>query len=64
MDVSKVIKSLPLLKNYGKDVDAWTREFIRVMDLWDIMEPKRRFIFLKLCIEEDIQDRIEHLKMG
>ncbi|KAG4104406.1 hypothetical protein H8356DRAFT_1329522 [Neocallimastix lanati (nom. inval.)] len=40
MDIYKLLRSLPLLKNYGKD------------KLWNYIEnPKRRLVFMKECVD-------------
>jgi len=62
MDVMKIVKSLPLLKDYGKDVDAWLRDFEKLMKLWDINKPERQFIFIKECVNPEIQNVIDELK--
>jgi len=34
MDIYKLLRSLPLLKNYGKDVDLGMHDFEEVMELY------------------------------
>ena len=43
-DATKLQKKLPYLADYGKDVDSWMTDFVKTMELYDIMEP-RRFLF-------------------
>ncbi|KAG4106267.1 hypothetical protein H8356DRAFT_1269305 [Neocallimastix lanati (nom. inval.)] len=62
MDIYKLLKSLPLLKNYGKDIDLWIYDFEEVMDLWDIQNPKRRLAFMKECVDygpKEVLKRVE-----
>ncbi|KAG4092656.1 hypothetical protein H8356DRAFT_1294432 [Neocallimastix lanati (nom. inval.)] len=56
MDICVLLRSLLLLKNYGKDVDLWIYDFEEVMDLWDIQNPKRRFVFMKECVDYALKE--------
>jgi len=38
MNVQGLIKELPLLVNYGRDIDGWIEE---VMELWEIYTLKQ-----------------------
>jgi len=62
MDICKLLRSLPLLKNYGKDVDLWIHEFEEVMDLWDIQNPKRRLIFMRECVDYSLKEVIKSIE--
>ncbi|ORY12059.1 hypothetical protein LY90DRAFT_518399 [Neocallimastix californiae] len=56
MDIYKLLRSLPSLKNYGKDVDLWIYDFEEVTDLWDIQNPKRRLVFMKECVNYALKE--------
>ncbi|KAL6595330.1 hypothetical protein U3516DRAFT_817704 [Neocallimastix sp. 'constans'] len=62
MDICKLLRSLPLLKNYGKDVDLWIYDFEEVMDLWDIQNPKRRFVFMKECVDYALKEVLKSIE--
>lgn len=61
-DAAKLQKVLPLLSNYGKDVESWITDFSKTMELYDIMEPRRVFTWAKEAVEEDIQGVLNSLK--
>jgi len=62
MDICELLRSLPLLKNYGKDVDLWIYDFEEVMDLWDIQNPKRRFVFMKECVDYALKEVLKSIE--
>ncbi|KAG4103945.1 hypothetical protein H8356DRAFT_1029871 [Neocallimastix lanati (nom. inval.)] len=62
MDICELLRSLPLLKNYGKDVDLWIYDFEEVMDLWDIQNPKRRFVFMKECMDYALKEVLKSIE--
>jgi len=54
INAAKLQKALPNLIDYGKDVDGWMHEFVRVMELYDVVEPRRIFVWAKEAVEEDM----------
>ncbi|KAG4090816.1 hypothetical protein H8356DRAFT_1052727 [Neocallimastix lanati (nom. inval.)] len=62
MDIYKLLRNLPLLKNYGKDVDLWIHDFEEVMDLWDIQNPKRRLIFMQECVDYALKEVLKSIE--
>jgi len=60
-DATKLQKKLPYLADYGKDVDSWMTDFVKTIKLYDIMEPRRIFIWVKEAVEEDIQGALQSL---
>ncbi|KAL6608352.1 hypothetical protein U3516DRAFT_554388 [Neocallimastix sp. 'constans'] len=62
MDICELLRSLPLLKNYGKDVDLWIYDFEEVMDLWDIQNPKRLFVFMKECVDYALKEVLKSIE--
>jgi len=60
-DATKLQKKLPHLADYGKDVESWMTEFVKVMELYDIMEPRRIFIWVKEAVEEDVKGALSPL---
>jgi len=60
-DATKLLKVLPLLSNYGRDVDSWINDFSKVMALYDIIEPRQIFTWAKEAVEEDIQGVLNSL---
>ncbi|ORY07696.1 hypothetical protein LY90DRAFT_678269 [Neocallimastix californiae] len=62
MDIYKLLRNLPLLKNYGKDVDLWIHDFEEVMDLWDIQNPKRRLIFMQECMDYALKEVLKSIE--
>ena len=60
-DATKLQRKLPHLADYGKDVDSWMTDFVKIMELYDIMEPRRIFIWVKEAVEEDIQGALQSL---
>jgi len=63
-DAAKLQRILPLLINYGKDVESWITDFSKTMELYDIMEPRRIFTWAKEAVEEDIQGALNSLVKG
>lgn len=62
IDAAKLQKALPNLIDYGKDVDGWMHEFVRVMELYDVVEPRRIFVWAKEAVEEDMHGALNSLK--
>ncbi|KAG4085858.1 hypothetical protein H8356DRAFT_1061202 [Neocallimastix lanati (nom. inval.)] len=62
MDIYKLLRSLPSLKNYGKDVDLWIYDFEEVTDLWDIQNPKRRLVFMKECVNYALKEVLKSIE--
>ena len=62
MDIYKLLRSLPSLKNYGKDVDLRIYDFEEVMDLWDIQNPKRRLVFMKECVNYALKEVLKSIE--
>ncbi|OUM56113.1 hypothetical protein PIROE2DRAFT_65719 [Piromyces sp. E2] len=62
MDVQKLLRDLPMLINYGNDIDAWLNKFQTIMEKWNINKPERKFVFIKQCVEDDIRMIIDKLK--
>ena len=60
-DANKLQKKLPHLADYGKDVESWMTEFVKVMELYDIMESRRIFTWVKEAVEEDVQGALNSL---
>ena len=63
IDATKVLKVLPLLVNYGKDVESWITEFEKIMNLYDITEPRQVFTWIKEAVEEDALGPLNALVM-
>ncbi|ORX76275.1 hypothetical protein BCR32DRAFT_284337 [Anaeromyces robustus] len=61
-DATKLQKALPLLSDYGKDVDSWMYEFSKTMELYDVLELRRIFVWAKETVEEDIQGVLNSLR--
>ncbi|ORX53746.1 hypothetical protein BCR36DRAFT_368778 [Piromyces finnis] len=61
VDASKVKRDLPYLCDYGKDIDSWMEDFISVMEIHDIQEPERIFVWLKVAVEADIKNVLKSL---
>jgi len=62
-DAAKLLKVLPHLSDYGKDVESWIGDFSKTMELYDIVEPRRVFTWAKEAVEEDIKGAINSLKI-
>jgi len=60
-DASKIRREIPLLGEYGKDIDSWIEDFSRVMDVYNIQEPRMIFIWLKEAVEADVRNLIKSL---
>ena len=60
-DATKLLKVLPPLSNYGRDVDSWINDFPKVMALYDIIEPRQIFTWAKEAVEEDLQGVLNSL---
>ncbi len=60
-DATKLQRKLPLLSNYGKDVESWITDFSKLLELYDIREPRRIFTWAKEAVEEDIQGTLNSL---
>jgi len=63
IDASKIRREMPLLKEYGKDIDSWIDDFSRVMDVYNIQEPRIIFVWLKEAVEADVLNVIKSLCM-
>ncbi|OUM70674.1 hypothetical protein PIROE2DRAFT_56711 [Piromyces sp. E2] len=61
MDSSKLQKTIPHLNEYGKDMDSWMEEFNRVMEIFDVNELRRIFIWTKKVVDCDIKELINSL---
>ncbi|ORX59054.1 hypothetical protein BCR36DRAFT_408591 [Piromyces finnis] len=61
VDATKVKRDLPYLCDYGKDIDSWMEDFISVMEIHDIQEPSRIFVWLKVAVEADIKNVLKSL---
>ncbi|ORX41864.1 hypothetical protein BCR36DRAFT_309628, partial [Piromyces finnis] len=61
MDASKLQRAIPQLNEYGKDVDSWMEEFSRIMEIYDITEPRRIFIWAKEAVDCDIKEVLNSL---
>jgi len=62
IDAEKLQKALPRLIDYGKDVDSWIYDFVRIMELYDVTEPRRIFVWAKEAVEEDMHGALNALK--
>jgi len=60
-DASKIRRDLPYLANYGKDIDSWIEDFKNVMEIYNIEEPNRIFIWVKNAVEADIKNLLKSL---
>ena len=63
-NAAKLQRILPLLINYGKDVESWITDFSKTMELYDIMELRRIFTWAKEDVEEDTQGALNSLVKG
>ena len=50
VDASKVKRDLPYLYDYGKDIDTWIEDFKGVMEMHDIQDSSRIFVWLKIAV--------------
>jgi len=62
MNLFKVLNYLPLLENYGNDIDFWVCEFKRKLELFDIQESKKEFIQAREGINKELRYVIDDLK--
>jgi len=60
-DASKIRRDLPYLANYGKDIDSWIEDFKNIMEIYNIEEPNRIFIWVKNAVEADIKNLLKSL---
>ncbi|KAL6597069.1 hypothetical protein U3516DRAFT_764615 [Neocallimastix sp. 'constans'] len=51
MNIQQVINKLPILEQYGVDINGWLNDFNRIMELYDINKSERKFTFLKEAIK-------------
>ena len=58
-DASKIWRDIPYLANYDKDIDSWIEDFKNVIEIYNIEEPNRVFVWVKNAVEADIKN---HLK--
>jgi len=63
MNLFKVLKYLPLLDNYGKDIDFWIDEFKSKLELFDVQESRKEFILARECVNEELRYVIDDLKI-
>jgi len=61
MDASKLQRAIPHLNDYGKDVDSWMEEFTRIMEIFNVDEPRRIFIWAKEAVDCDIKEVLNSL---
>ncbi|ORX42737.1 hypothetical protein BCR36DRAFT_361965 [Piromyces finnis] len=64
MDPFEIINMLPLLDNFGKDIDNWIQEFSEIMEMYEIISPRRIFTFIKECVNEDVKYILEEYKIN
>ena len=62
MNIQQVINKLPILEQYGVDINGWLNDFNRIMELYDINKPERKFTFLKECVEFELREELILLK--
>ncbi|KAG4086094.1 hypothetical protein H8356DRAFT_1434864 [Neocallimastix lanati (nom. inval.)] len=62
MNVQGLIKELPLLVNYGRDIDGWIKDFEEVMELWEIYTLRQQYFWIIKCVNQDISIEIKILK--
>jgi len=61
VDASKIKRELPYLNDYGKDIDSWIEDFTNVMEMYDIQEPARIFVWLKISVDADVKSVLKSL---
>lgn len=61
MDITALLKDLPLLINFDNDINSWLKEFQNVMNLYNINKQERQFVYLKQCVEEEIKSVLNNL---
>ena len=61
VSVDKIKRDLPYLINYGKDIDSWIEDFSNIMEIYDITEPERIFVWFKIAVEADIRNELKKL---
>ena len=61
VDASKVKRDLPYLCDYGKDIDTWIEDFKGVMEMHDIQDSSRIFVWLKIAVEADLRNVLKSL---
>ncbi|ORX43522.1 hypothetical protein BCR36DRAFT_335915 [Piromyces finnis] len=64
MDPFEIINMLPLLDDFGKDIDNWIQEFSEIMEMYEIISPRRIFTFIKECVNEDVKYILEEYKFN
>ncbi|KAL6632394.1 hypothetical protein U3516DRAFT_775234 [Neocallimastix sp. 'constans'] len=62
MNIQQVINKLHILEQYGVDINGWLNDFNRIMELYDINKPERKFTFLKECVEFELREELILLK--
>lgn len=61
VDAAKLKSDLPYLCDYGKDIDTWIEDFTSIMEMYNIQEPARIFVWLKISVEADIKNVLKSL---
>ena len=62
MNIQQVINKLPILEQYGVDINGWLNDFNRIMELYDINKSERKFTFLKEGVEFELREELILLK--
>ena len=62
MKISEISRMLPRLGSQDRDIESWTEEFKRVMELSDISEEKKIFAWAKECVQGRLKGVIDDLK--
>ncbi|ORX76130.1 hypothetical protein BCR32DRAFT_284492 [Anaeromyces robustus] len=63
MKISEISRMLPRLGSQERDIESWTEEFKRVMELSDISEEKKIFAWAKECVKGRLKGVIDDLKV-
>ena len=63
IDAEKLQRVLPRLNDYDKDVDTWISDLAKTLELYDIVEPRKIFIWVLEATDEDVHGDLNSLKV-